>query len=373
MKSSKIWFWQRVITPHMAYLAIALAKKGIDVTYVAEESMSSDRAAQGWQAPNLPGVTIYFLKTNTEIDRLLSIATKDSIHICQGIRGNGMIHLVEKKLSALGRRFWIVMETIDDAGAKGFLKRLYYHFLLLYSKNNISGFLAIGHKTTTWLQNRGISSKRIHPFTYFLNETQPIGNEWQTTNNKLYKILFVGQLIQRKQLDLLFKSLEKIPGDLPFSLQIIGTGPLETELKSLGKKILGSKVEWLGKLTMEETRNNMLKADCLVLPSAHDGWGAVVSEALMAGTPAICSENCGATEAVLASGVGGVFPSGDQKALSELLAKSIALGPQTLESRSRLSRWGQAFGATNGAEYLIKLLTIQESDSARPAPPWRRS
>lgn len=60
---------------------------------------------------------------------------------------------------------------------------------------------------------------------------------------------------------------------------------------------------------MDAARACMARADVLVLPSWHDGWGAVVSEALMAGTPAIASDACGSAGVVRASGVGGGVPA----------------------------------------------------------------
>ena len=43
----RIYFWQRIISPHMVGLAVELANRGIRVTYVAEFEMSADRARQG--------------------------------------------------------------------------------------------------------------------------------------------------------------------------------------------------------------------------------------------------------------------------------------------------------------------------------------
>ena len=75
---------------------------------------------------------------------------------------------------------------------------------------------------------------------------------------------------------------------------------------------------------MNDIPHLMSSADCLILPSRHDGWGAVVSEALMVGTPVICSDACGSAGVVHASGVGGVFRSGDHCALTAELAVASA-------------------------------------------------
>ena len=62
---------------------------------------------------------------------------------------------------------------------------------------------------------------------------------------------------------------------------------------------------------MSEVYQFINVADCLVLPSKHDGWGTVVSEALISGVPAICSDTCGVAEVVKLSNYGGVFKSGN--------------------------------------------------------------
>ncbi|MBK8742083.1 MAG: hypothetical protein IPM02_22390 [Betaproteobacteria bacterium] len=86
-----IWFWQDIVSPHMAGLAVALTHQNCDVTYVAEERMSEDRARQGWVAPRLPAVQLKVASCESEVDRLVASAPSESIHICQGIRGNGLI------------------------------------------------------------------------------------------------------------------------------------------------------------------------------------------------------------------------------------------------------------------------------------------
>lgn len=49
----RIYIWQRIITPHMALLADALAQQGVSVVYVANSEMSADRQQQGWCPPTL--------------------------------------------------------------------------------------------------------------------------------------------------------------------------------------------------------------------------------------------------------------------------------------------------------------------------------
>jgi glycosyltransferase involved in cell wall biosynthesis len=113
----------------------------------------------------------------------------------------------------------------------------------------------------------------------------------------------------------------------------------------------------------------MAQADCLVLPSRHDGWGAVVSEALLVGTPAVCSDACGAAGVARASGVGGVFATGDVEALSSVLRRIVSQGRQTPDQRARLAKWACCLGASAGADYLARILG-RPAGVGHPPPPW---
>jgi glycosyltransferase involved in cell wall biosynthesis len=134
---------------------------------------------------------------------------------------------------------------------------------------------------------------------------------------------------------------------------------------------LGRRGIWLGRRGQDQIPFLMAQADCLVLPSRHDGWGAVASEALMAGTPAICSSRCGAADVVQASGVGGVFPVGDAEALAGCLQTAMERGRQMAEGRAELAKWAGCLGSAAGASYLSAILRHAQTGGERPVPPWQ--
>ena len=112
------------------------------------------------------------------------------------------------------------------------------------------------------------------------------------------------------------------------------------------------------------------RVDCLVLPSHHDGWGAAASEALMTGTPVICSDNCGSSIVVKASGVGGVFLSNNVKALATILKKQYNAGKLTINERKKIARWARCLGAMAGAKYLNLILTSKDKNLI--IEPWKK-
>lgn len=363
-----IWFWQRIVSPHMAGLASALADMGHDVTYVAECPMSADRLAQGWTAPNLGSAHLAYGPDHEAIIRLAQSAPSNCIHISQGLRGNGLIGSAQQELRRRGAEQWVVMETVENSGWRGILRRIEYRRLIFMRRHFITGYLATGHETRDWLINRGADSQRVFPFAYFLSDqAQPRPQPDRTDEH--FRFLFVGQFIELKRLDLLIDAIAGLRQP-DIELTVIGSGPMEATLREYAQASLGSRVRWLGRQQSTDVPHHMAAADCLVLPSRYDGWGAVVSEALMVGTPAICSDKCGSAGVVRRSRHGGVFPVGDREALTALLRRVADKGRQTADARARLASWASSLGASAGANYLSRILDYSRNGGRRPGAPW---
>lgn len=363
-----VWFWQRIVSPHMAGLASALAGRGLEVTYVAERPMSADRAAQGWGAPDLGGARLVYARDAAAASRLARSAPADSLHICQGLRGNGVVATAQAVLAKRGLTQWVVMETVENTGWRGLVRRLEYRRLIASRRKAVTGYLATGHETPGWLMARGAPVERVFPFAYFLSDDigrtppppRPVSG---------FRILFVGQFIERKRLDLLIQAVAALGRD-DVELQVIGSGPQEEALRRLATDALGSRLRWTGRVPSVDVPSHMAQADLLVLPSRHDGWGAVVSEAIMVGTPAVCSDRCGSAGVVRASGRGGVFAANDLDALTALLRRLMDQGSPSPDQRAALAAWGRRLGAGAGADYLQAILAFSDKGGDCPAAPW---
>lgn len=351
----------------MAQLAKEVANLGPQVVYVAEQALSPDRRAMGWSAPDMDNVRVEYISDAAAVGTLLSRAGSDSIHICQGIRSNGLVAVAQSIIRAAGLRHWVVMETVDDTGWVGAIKRLEYRRLVFKWRADIRLVLAIGKSTPQWLRDRG-SKQKICSFAYFLRNDH-IGASAVGSGHRKFRFIFVGQFIERKRLDLLVEALRELL-DFEFELAVVGSGPLEDTLRQLAESCLPGRVSWIGGLHLSEVPAAMLVADCLVLPSRHDGWGAVVSESLMVGTPVVCSDKCGASGVVKASGRGGVFPSGRKEDLRRLLRDALVRGVVSQDERASLARWARCLGAQAGAAYLMDILNFDLGKAGCPSPPW---
>lgn len=361
-----IWFWQRMVTPHMAHLAVALQRRGHAVTYVAEEEVSAERVALGWQALELPGVALRFASNAEEARVLVENCPADTIHLTQGLRSNGNVTAAQAAIRAKKQRHFVIMETVDERGFAGWLKPALYCWHLHLWRRRLDGILAIGATTPAWVRRLGPKGLRVLPFAYFLPELPALP---ATTEKSCFRFIFVGALIPRKQVALLLRALSGLVGH-EFEVELVGDGPMRDKLEAIAKHGLPDRVAFRGVLPISEIPNVIANSDCLVLPSSHDGWGAVVSEALMVGTPVVCSSACGAHAIVKASGTGGVFDTFDEAALRRELERAITQGKTRIDDRLALRSWARCLGTEAGADYLEELLAAEPATSKSRRPPW---
>ena len=158
-----------------------------------------------------------------------------------------------------------------------------------------------------------------------------------------HKYLYVGQLIDRKNIASLIKAFHAIrePQD---SLTIVGTGLLEQDLRDLvGQLDIHSQVRFRGHLDAEALIHEYAHSQTFVLPSSSEVWGLVVNEALAAGNHAVISDRCGVADSL--GEMPGVFISKhDACSLAQALASSrqtwrgsIADHPVTQQTPSKLA------------------------------------
>lgn len=159
-------------------------------------------------------------------------------------------------------------------------------------------------------------------------------------------ILFSGQLIDRKGVDVLIAAFELAARkSTRLRLKLLGSGPERAKYEQMVPEELARRVEFLGHKDPSDLPEEFSKADVFCLPSRHDGWGVVVNEALGAGLPIIVSDAVGAGRDLVQDGVNGfVTPREDVPALAEALlrlASDDVLRSEMAQSSRKMSEyWG---------------------------------
>jgi glycosyltransferase involved in cell wall biosynthesis len=355
----------------MIYLAHELSKfEDLEVIYVAECEMVPSRIAFGWDVNLPPNSNFIIANDKYNVNKILDNSPRDSIHICQGFRSFGIQNYVQDYLKKHNLKYWIIAESIAINGLIGVFKSFYYFILILLRRNLIIGYLAIGNNANQWFINKSLRNDQIFPFGYFLSDD--LFYEENNLNFNKIKLIFVGQLIQRKRLDLLFEALFKC-NNSNIELTIVGSGILENKLKIMSANYNNFNIIWRGNLRINEIKNLIKESNCLILPSDFDGWGAVTIESLMLGTNVICSSKCGSAEVVKNSPFGLVFESGNVNDLTNAINKIIDFGIIDHNIRIIISNWSRKLGARSGAKYLYQILTYNKIKKKRPIAPWINS
>ena len=155
-------------------------------------------------------------------------------------------------------------------------------------------------------------------------------------------ILCVGRLVYYKGLDVLIKALETCPG----TLLVIGTGPMELELRNLSEQLgIKSRVKFIGRVSNEDLLSFYRAADLFVLSSTQptEAFGLVQIEAMACGLPVVSTDLPTAVPWVNQHEVTGlVVPPGDPNALASAIGR-------LLEDQAMRTRMGEA-GRRRAAE-----------------------
>jgi len=108
--------------------------------------------------------------------------------------------------------------------------------------------------------------------------------------NGFWKLLYVGQLIEGKSVDVLLRAMRMLPSGASLDL-VFHTDKLAMQLQKLAKDLgLAHRVNFVGAKTPEMLRDIYQAADLLVMPSSAECFPSVISEAMLCGTPIVSTD-----------------------------------------------------------------------------------
>ncbi len=366
----KIIFWDPCLSPHKSdfFQALAKLRPDIEIICCADTDVPEDRRTMGWSIPAEIGYQTIVGPDNSTIKKLASDNAPTTFHVLSGIRWIPTLIKATAEIKASKARYAIMSEPRIAEGWSGKLRRLQSWATEGSHRKNAEAIFAIGRSGPLWFKSVGYSSKKIVPFAYFVNPPQKTENP--TAHAEKIRVGYLGRLVEMKGIFDLVKAASIISKDI--TLSIAGSGP---EAARINKKCIEHNIntEFHGVIPIHEIGLFLERIDVLVLASTEkDGWGAVVSEALMSGVAVITTPMVGAS-LVLERNIFGkcvtpAAPAAISAAIQHLKSSGEFL-PERRKTREMLAR--SMLSPRAGAEYFMSILSWLEGKSEKPAPFFR--
>jgi glycosyltransferase involved in cell wall biosynthesis len=266
------------------------------------------------------------------------------------------------------------------AGVRRLIKRVVVPQILSWC----SGALACGSAGRAYFEKYGVPSASIYLFPLepdyrLIDEVTPDAIEAARARYGMQKgrrfLVFSGRLVGLKRLDLLIDAFAALADRRPeWDLIIVGSGPLEAELRQRVPAELRDRVIWTGFIKEQAQISAIYRAsDVLVLPSEREAWALVINEAAAAGLAIVSSSIPGAAAELVRDGVNGrIFPSGDLQALIDALqdvTSTERLAAMKAASREVLEDWRRQADPVDGLRQVLQRFGILPNGRAVPPAP----
>lgn len=177
----------------------------------------------------------------------------------------------------------------------------------------------LGKKSSLILS--GIDQYLIAPIEYVYKKI--------SSQSKTLKIVYAGNLIKLKKVDVLIRALERV--NFEYSCNIIGDGPEKNKLLSLTSN--NQRIIFKGRLEREETIKIMRESDIFVMVSSPETFGLVYLEAMAQGCITIGSKGEGIDGVIIDGENGLLVPPNDVDNLVKCFEKIVKM---KLDERQKL-------------------------------------
>jgi glycosyltransferase involved in cell wall biosynthesis len=151
-------------------------------------------------------------------------------------------------------------------------------------------FLTVSNSTADALRDVGVSGDRIRQICNGVVQPDPL---LPRSPEPLF--LALGRLTEYKRIDMLLRLWERVRQVTGGRLVIAGDGPERHRLEALA----GPDVTLLGRVSEQQKHELLCSAWILLHPALIEGWGIVIAEAAIRGTPAIGFDVPGLRDSVI--------------------------------------------------------------------------
>ncbi|MCX6695051.1 MAG: glycosyltransferase family 4 protein [Candidatus Altiarchaeota archaeon] len=185
-------------------------------------------------------------------------------------------------------------------------------------------FIAVSEYTKGKLVKAGVNPEKISVVHNGVDYEQV--KETRVAKAETPTVCAVSRLVKYKRIGDLIEAMPEVRKKIPDArLVIIGGGPEEQRLKELARKLgLGESVEFMGFIKDHKKVLDTIKSShAFCLPSAVEGFGISIIEAMALNVPYVASDIPAIREATHGGAGGLLHKTGDAKDLSEKLVNVL--------------------------------------------------
>ncbi|MEU8972044.1 glycosyltransferase family 4 protein [Streptomyces monashensis] len=303
-------------------IAGGLAAAGHEVSLVCGGPAAEDRA---YRVVSAGGDAGHFLRARRTFSRRIG-ETDLLVEVC-----NGMPYLAP--LWHRGPTLCLVNHIHTDlwgmrypAPGAALGRRLEQWALAGAHRGNL--VIAVSGSTAAALTRIGVPEDRIRLVHNGVEEPGPL-----LPKDREPLFLAMGRLVEYKRVDLLLRLWERVRPVTGGTLMIVGDGPERRRLEGRA----GPGVVFTGRVPEEEKHQLLCRSWLLLHPSAIEGWGLVVMEAAVRGTPAVGFDIPGLRDSVQ-DGETGVLARGESAFVSAWCTLALSDGKRDLMGRAAARR-----------------------------------
>lgn len=231
---------------------------------------------------------------------------------------------------------WAEIAELTEQG-RGWLRGVLRRFLA----KRADGFIVLGRSGARYIQSLGTDPRKIFRVPYTTDVKRFAAAPLTRPGEAARRLLYVGQLIERKGLLPFLRALAKWASAHPnrnIEFAIAGDGPLRNQIarESIPSNL---KLNLLEHIAYADLPHTYAAAGIFVFPTLADTWGVVVNEALASGLPVLGSMYSQAVEELVEDGHNGwIFRPDDADEMSRAIDRSMNVSLSELNDMRQRAR-----------------------------------
>ncbi len=204
-----------------------------------------------------------------------------------------------------------------------------------------SRYVAVSESTRKELAGLGVDRARI---TVIHNGTDAVADE-DATRTPRPVVMVLGRLVPQKRVEIAMHAVRDLAADRPgLQLWVVGSGYWDTELHRVADELgIRDRVTFTGHVSEAEKHRLLAEAWVLALPSLKEGWGLVVVEAGVHGTPTVAFADAGGLNNSVLDGETGVIVHGGQVEFTAALGALLDDDDARAQMSGRAVQWVTRF------------------------------